>query len=499
MSTVVSPGDGERRPMPLNPFVWRRWWLGIDKDDAVVAWAQTLPGQAVIHIVLLAALLSMPVVRLNHVALIAVSLMLCWIFPQRRLMVLAFTGLTYFLLRPFKMGPHYDYFEQLPVAGAVGGVPTDLMLVPMGLAFLVFAFAMIHNQRHKHFAFISNRPLLFMFMIGVVLSVASVWLPRDHVLFAPVWIALVYLCSTYFFLGYVLLDQRSKTQVPLPMQMGFMRPFWAGFAPPMKGPAYFLKFQPKTDADLAVSRLKGMKLAVWAAILFAIWQWGFDRLVHTHWAFPRLDDLIAATAGGAVASLGLRWAAVGVEFLGLVILMGAAVHAIVAVIRVAGFCIPRGMVRPLASRTIAEFWGRYLFYFKEMLVDFYFYPAFRRYFKNSPRLRMAFATFAAAFVGNIVFDFTHAMPSLAFEGGDRIWQGFISYCVYAGILTAGIIWSQQMQRAPRPEDGYVRYNVLPRAQVIVFFALLQIVDDSSAVVPIGERLTYLVGLFGVTL
>lgn len=499
MSTVVTSGGNAHRPVTLNPLAWRRWWLGIDRNDAVVAWAQTLPGQAAIHIALVAALFAMPYLRTSQVALMAVGLALCWAFPQRRLAVLAVTGLTYFLLRPFKIGPQYGYFEQLAAAAVPSGVPAALMLVPTGLVFLVFAFAMIQNQKHKYIAFVSNRPLLFMFMLGALLTAATAWLSHDNPLFAPIWIALAYLASTYFFLGYVLLDERSKTKAPLHMQMGFMRPFWAGFAPPMKGPAFYLKFQAQSDHDLAVSRLKGIKLAVWAAILFMIWDWGFNRLIYGYWGFPRLDDLIVATTSGEAASLGLRWAAVGIDFMRIVVLMGAAVHAIVAVVRVAGFCIPRGMVRPLASRTIAEFWGRYLFYFKEILVDFFFYPAFRRYFKNNPRLRMAFATFAAAFVGNVLFDFIHTMPSLAFEGGDRIWPGFLSYCVYAGLLTLGIIWSQQIQRPPKPEDGYVRYNVLPRIQVIVFFALLQVVDDSSAVVPIGERLTYLIGLFGVTL
>ena len=82
---------------------------------------------------------------------------------------------------------------------------------------------------------------------------------------------------------------------------------------------------------------------------------------------------------------------------------------------------------------------------------------------------MAFATFAAAFVGNVLFDFMHAMPSVAFEGSERFLQGLASYCVYAGVLTAGIIWSQLAQSAPKPADGFMRYNILPRAQVILFF------------------------------
>lgn len=498
MSSAIVEG-GERRPFLLNPLAWRRWWLAIDKNDTVIAFAQTLPGQMLIHAALLACLLMIPLLRTSHVALMAVALALCWAFPTRRLMVLAITGATYFLLRPFRAGEHYDYFEQLPIANVISGAPADVMLVPLGLVFLLFAFAMIRNQQHKHIAFIANRPLVFIFSLIAVLAFTSITLPNDHALFAPVWIALVYLASTFFFLGYVLIDQRSKTKVPLHTQLGFMRPFWAGFAPPIKGPAFYVKFQSQSDVDLAKSRLKGIKLAVWALILFLIWDLGFNKLIYGYWGFQKLDTLIKASAAGESIGLATRWSAVGIEFIATVIVMGASIHAVVSVIRVAGFCIPRGMVRPLESRTIAEFWGRYLFYFKEMLVDFFFYPTFRRYFKKSPRLRMAFATFAAAFVGNVLFDFIYMMPTAAFGDLTQMWQGFVSYCIYAGILTAGIIWSQLAQTPPKPEMGYFRYNVWPRVQVISFFALLQIVDDAFGKIPIGERLDYLVGLFGVSL
>lgn len=497
--TSLSPAiPGHRPASRFNPFEWRRSWLAIDRNDAAIAWAQTLPGQAVLHAVLLAALLMIPIIRTSHVALMTVALALCWAFPQRRLLVLTVTGLTYFLLRPFKMGPHYDYFEQLATP-LLPFLPAVLISVPFGVLFLVFAVAMVRNQDRKLLVFASNRPLLAMFLIGCGLAAATLFLPREHGLFAPAWIALAYLTSSFFFLGYVLLDNRSKTKLPVHGQLGFMRPFWAGFAPPMKGPAFILKAEAKSDADLAVSRLKGVKLVVWALVLFLVWEWVFNRLIHAQWGFPRLDDLIAASASGIQAPLAMRWGAVAVEFMAMVIYMGAAIHAIVAVVRVAGFCIPRGMVRPLSSRTIAEFWGRYLFYFKEMLVDFFFYPTFRRYFKNHPRLRMAFATFAAAFIGNVLFDFMHTIPSVAFEGSERYLNGLISYCVYAGFLTAGIIWSQLAQSAPRKEDGFVRYSLLPRAQVILFFALLQVIDDSSATVLIGDRLSYLTGLFGVSI
>ncbi|MEO0544487.1 MAG: hypothetical protein AAFY99_11770 [Pseudomonadota bacterium] len=479
----------------LNPLHWRQWWMGMDKNPAVLAFAQTWPGIFLLHGTFLICLAAMPILRLNHVALVAVSLALCMQFPARRLAIIAITGSAYFLLRPFKIGQFYEQFE-VSLGVSHSAILSNLALVLTGLVFMVFAYAMIVNVRTKHIAVVANQPFAFMLLVMTFLTALTLVLPQEGWAFAATWIALAYLASTCFFLGYILMDVRTKNPAPLATQIGFLRPFWAGFAPPIKGPTYILKFEAKDDEALAVSRLKAVKLAVWALTLFLIWEYGFNRGLYGQMQFPRLDALIIATANGETSSIFLRWAAVGIDFMAVVVFMGAAVHATVATIRMAGFCIPRGMVRPLASRSIAEFWGRYLFYFKEMLVDFFFYPAFRRFFKSSPKLRMAFATFCAAFIGNILFDLIHVLPLMARDGFWAIMDRYVSYTLYAGIMTIGIIWSQ-LANKPKPEDGWFRYDVLPRVQVIGFFALLQVIDDSFGDAPVADRLAYYGSLVGV--
>ncbi|MEN0002338.1 MAG: hypothetical protein AAF940_15790, partial [Pseudomonadota bacterium] len=269
MSTVVSP---QQSGGFSGPLAWRRWWLGIDRNEDVIAFAQTLTGQALIHAVLLGCLALMPGIRLSHVAVMAVALILCWAFPTRRLLVVALTGAGYFLLRPFKAAELYDYVAQSPLATFFGsvGLPADLMLVPLGLVFLVFAAAMMWNQTHRFIVPISDRPLVFMVYVSVLLTVATVTLPTDHALYLPAWLSLAFLTQTFFFLGYVLIDMRGKTPLPTPLKFGFMRPVWIGFATPIKGPAFFVKHESKSDRDLAVARLKGLKLIVWASILYLI-------------------------------------------------------------------------------------------------------------------------------------------------------------------------------------------------------------------------------------
>ncbi|TCD16251.1 hypothetical protein [Oricola cellulosilytica] len=481
----------------LNPLRWRRKWLDMDRNEAVLRWAQTGWGQTILHVAFLGVLFLLPAVRTKHFVLIAIALVLSAVLPARRMAVLTAVGAVYFLLRPLKHEEHYLVFDELWTSYGTSA-PTQIGFVLFGLVFIAFAAAMIRNQVTRKAGFIARRPIQFMLFLCVGLSAATIALPDTHPLFPPAWIFLAYLTGSFFFLGYILLDSRSKLALPIGQQLGFLRPVWAATSVPFKGPAYFRKFEAGNADELAISRLKALKLVVWATILYWAWDIVFNRILYGGLEFPQLDDAIAATAAGADQAVAVRWAIVGAAFLAQIIVFGAYIHAFVAVIRMAGFKVPRGMAKPLASRTISEFWGRYLFYFKELLADFFFYPAFQRYFKRFPRLRIAFATFAAAFVGNILFDVISNSPYFATRGFLSMIEDLSSYIIYAAVLTVGLIWSQIAQKRPKPEDGWWRYDVLPRVQVIVFYALLQVFDDTSGVVPAGERITFFFSLFGVT-
>ena len=112
----------------------------------------------------------------------------------------------------------------------------------------------------------------------------------------------------------------------------------------------------------------------------------------------------------------------------------------------AGFLALRNTWRPLSSRSIAEFWNRYYYYFKELLVDCFFYPAFMRYFKTWGRWRLFAATVAAAGFGNALF---HSLRDLNYVEDLGFWRalaGFQSYIFYTAVLSVGIGISQMRQQ-----------------------------------------------------
>ena len=486
------------RPGSFNPLNWRHKWLTMDKNENVLQWAQTMWGQIVLHAGFVGLLMMMPAIREKHLVLIVFSLLLCAVFPARRMLALTGVGAVYFLLRPLKHEQHYAFFGELWNSFGTM-VPASASFIGFGLVFMAFAFFLISNQTSRKVGFIASHPVWSMLLLGTCLAAVTVFMPQSHPLFSASWISLGYLSGSFFFVGYILLDARSKKALPAYQQLGFLRPVWAAGSVPLKGPAFFRKFEAKNSTELAATRLKAIKLLVWAAILFCFHELFFDRILSGVLEILHLETALLSIAAGTDVPLASRWLILAVTFLSELVAFAVAIHVFIAVIRMAGFGVPRGMARPLTSRTMSEFWSRYLFYFKELLADFFFYPSFQRFFKNHPRLRLAFATFMAAFVGNILFDLISDSPGFVINGFLNTIENYYSYTIYAGALTAGLIWSQLYQRRTTVKDGWLRHNVVPRVQVILFFGLLQIFDNHSGLVPVGDRISFFASLFGVTL
>lgn len=482
----------------FNLLDWRRKWLGMDKNESVLRWAQTLWGQVVLHAGFIGLLMLLPLLRDKLFILIAFSLLLCAIFPARRMLAMTGVGAVYFLLRPLKHEPHYTFFHDLwDSFGTM--VPANASFIGFGPIFMAFVFLLIKNQTSRKIGLIAKHPLWFLLLLGTGLSTITILAPQSNPLFSASWISLGYLSGSFFFVGYILLDARSKTALPTYQQIGFLRPVWAYGTMPFKGPSFLMKFEAKNSADLAATRLRAVKLLVWAAILYCVDEFFFKRTLIGSLDIQHLETALPAIAAGAEVSLVSRWLILAMTFLSKLVSIAIWLHVLVAVVRMAGFGVPRGMARPLLSRTMSEFWSRYLFYFKELLADFFFYPTFQRFFKNYPRLRLVFATFMAAFVGNFLFHVSSETPSFAIDGFMNTIDNFYAYVIYATALTLGLIWSQLAQKRTTPKDGWLRHNVVPRAQVILFFALLQIFDNIEGLVPVEVRVSFFASLFGVTI
>ena len=301
-------------------------------------------------------------------------------------------------------------------------------------------------------------------------------------------------------------------------QLFWLAPTWsAGDTPMGKGWVYLRKHEVTDDDALARSQLAGLKLLilsnVWRVLLAAI-----DSAVLGH------DTILGATLGGGtdfpgleallegerMASIPTAWAALYLELVRRVLSMAVVGHVIVGALRLLGFHVFRSTYKPLLAESVVEFWSRYFFYFKELMVDAFFYPTFLRVFKKHPRLRAFAAVFAAACLGNMYYHYVLSAHLIVAADLSQLFTRFAPRWVYCIALAVGIWVSMERQakvRAGQPafaglastgdatsrSRGFVRLRCI--AGVWTFFAMLDIwvVGEAGFV----GRIAFMLSLVGL--
>ncbi len=304
------------------------------------------------------------------------------------------------------------------------------------------------------------------------------------------WIVLVAfsmcLASYVWFFSFAASEARLRGATPAWKQLGYWRPFW-GFstAPIGKGAAYLERVEAKDARALATSQRRGLILMLWCTVLLVAMDAIRYAVYEPHglavpWipaeGLPPVAAVIQAQAHGEPLPFPMRWGAVLAEFVLTVLHMTTWGNSIVATARMAGYDIAVNTDRPLLSTSIAEFYNRFYFYFKELLAAFFFYPTYLSCFRSQPKLRLFAATLMAAGFGNFVFHFLRdsgAVYRLGFAGALVAYR---SYAVYALILGTAIAVSQVrlLARHRKPPTGVRR--VLAIAGVVSFYCLLGVLD-----------------------
>ena len=145
-----------------------------------------------------------------------------------------------------------------------------------------------------------------------------------------------------------------------------------------------------------------------------------------------------------------------------------------------------------------DYFNRFHYYFKELLVDFFFVPTFFKMFRNYPRLRMFFATFMAAGVGNAIWHFTRDINLVSTLGPVAAVETYTSYAFYCIVLATGVGLSQV-----RTSLGIRPASTLFGRLYSFFFSwsfgvCMHVFSDESRNHTLGERLSFLASLFGVS-
>ena len=434
----------------------------------VVAFAQTAPGKVAI---LAAFALGQCYFLSDLFSALPLTLIFSLItfMPEYRRFILAIAPIIFLVLETYR-----------------DPALLGLNLAVIALGILLYCCAMRWPKSR-----FGQRPIAFLLSgFTALIFIACAATPRS----LPHWIlwTLVGLLASYlWFIAYALSDRNSMPARDLTIELTSFRPLWGSTNTPFpKGAAYLRRIEAQNPEQLAIVQLKGLKLLLWA-ILLAVFQLMWNRFFHGSLHIPTSAEALALSVQGRPVAWHLRWESLILAFFELILSISIMGHKLIAGCRMAGFNALRNTYAPLFSTTIAEFFNRFYYYFKELLVDFFFYPTFLRYWKGHKRMRMAFA---AAFFGNGFYHFTRDWQIIRDLG---FWKSLVNYqtlLIYNTALATGLSISQLRKRGPRL-PGFFRGRLLPAFGVGMFYCLLSVFETSERMYPLVEHLRFLASLF----
>jgi hypothetical protein len=444
----------------------------IETYPRVVALAQTVAGK--LALLTCVWLLLSPVDEWN--GLMVACLALTTFLPKKRqlsLMIgtLAYTAITTFL-----------------------GVPNPYrILAYIGVVF-VFGTLLMWTAARRQGSKLGQHAGIVLFGVFTGLILICCQLPAQRRVSLMLWQFTMILGSYLWFIGYALLDHEAKPVQELGLEVGSLRPFWGSTATPFpSGPACLRQIEATDSEKLAVTQLKGLKLLVWATLLW-YFQTGYAWFFHDYLRIPHFEKALYLNTLHTPLPWYVCWASLIVYYFYKLIFISVWGHRIVACCRMAGFDALRNTYRPLSSTTIAEFFNRYYFYYKELLVYFFFFPTFLRLPSRLGKWRVTIGIFMAACVGNTYYHFTR---DLWYMQGHGLWQSVKTFQVfffYSIVLATAIAVSRSRNR-PDPTLGFFRSTLRPAILVSLFYCLLGIFSTTDRNYTLAEHLRFLGHLF----
>lgn len=476
-----------------NPRQLRDLWA-IDQRERVVLLAQTSIGKLIL-VALFAAVFAAVAKSTAASLLVVVAAAAFAYLPKYRTGVILAAAVAVALVRHLQdpdAGTRAILFQE----GIDNSIAPTLRIAAL-ITYVAFAWGALVLIRRNKTRYFARRPVLSLIgvtalLCGLAASPLLHGLPR-----AALWSFLSIFTAYMWVFAYAALDQRSREPGPLQFQMGIFQPFWGSSVTPFgKGAAFLRTHQAKTAADLAITQLKGLKLLVWAMFLMLV-RYVLGELLEGQLGIPKPELVYAAFMNGEPYPISTGWASMIWATFGGALSLAIWGHKIIAVARLAGFRLPRNTWRPLEARTLAEFWNRYYYYFKELLVEFFLFPTFLKAFRKHIRLRVFFATFMAAGVGNALYHFIRDINTVAIVGLAKAAENYTSHLFYCAVLAIGIGISQARMRAGRKLSPTLVGTLWSMLCVWAFFVVLRVFGDGTTILSFQDRFSFLANLFGL--
>jgi len=473
--------------------LWRRF-SQFHEDERLVAFAASPQGRWCVWLV--AALLMFDSKFAWYVVPSAALVML---MPDRRRLVLSIGAIAgaieYLVPKRAQFGGDFPPAPFLPVALA--------LLALAGL--LVGAFWVARDFRRLP-AVVRKRPQIFAHLFLWSLLIAHWAAPGDGSLW-PAVLALTVRLLLYviFRINYLLLSGKRghAAGTRLRDHAFYLFPGFGGSNTPYGKGFDFLSHREAPDAEaMARSQLAGVKLLC----LYWLWRgalWAMDTGFYGHEWGLGVSSLATLLNAPEAAGLPMTWLGLYGNLVHTTLALAIKGHLIIAGLRLFGFNVYRNTYKPLLSETLIDFWGRYYYYFKELLVEFFFYPNFLKYRKLHPRVRVALAVFAAAFVGNMYYHVLSARELILDRHLLELAEYLTPRLIYCLLLAVGITVSMIRQRERRGHRADVTNAVarLRRLRAIfgvwTFYAVIQVWNELTATISLPDRFKFVLSLVGL--
>jgi hypothetical protein len=423
----------------------------------------------------------------NHrlIAWLSAQAWVIWLTPERRKSVLFYGAIIAGAVGIFSRSAAWRDYRTLAPWLEHGSAFLFLLALLYALYFIAVRFKQLP-------ATLRRRPQIFFHLLFWLLLVL-LWCFAERGGSAVAVLALILLSFPYLIwrAGYMLLSgQRGKaSNTRFRDHLFYIWPIWDGTnTPPGKGHDYLSRMEAQTPKAYAQSILGGFKLlllvALWkllleliGAVIYGDTKSSFNALFRGYTlGLPRLKQILGGQMEIPLVQL---WLSLYLELIWETLSLAAKGHVWVGVIRLFGFNIFRNTYKPLLAQTVVEFWNRYYYYFKELMMECFFLPSYARHFRYWPRLRIIAAVFAAAFVGNMYYHLLQHKEPLILGEWNKLWALLGARLIYCALLAAGIAISmlrQQRQRsgAQAPATGRARRlrTVRGIAGVWTFFAVI---------------------------
>lgn len=470
--------------------------LAIDQNIFFIRLAMTLKGT--IFMVLAGWLLTAPHLGAWEAALAVTGAVYAGRFTHLRAALLFATSTFTIFLGTF-VGDidTVDHIQALMTHHSITTLnPEIVALGCLVLLMLLMAFLLSLVAKHPYIL-IAKKPLWCLLMVEALLcglgEMPSIGAQQSMLIWSFVFTLTPYI----WFLTYAIIDQRHHANTNRILQLGVIRPFWSPtYLPHGKGAAFLEKYSAQSKEALAITQLKAIKLLLWANLIFASHEaLNFIFIERLH--IPLLQEAVAQFIHSTPYSWADSWWALIISHVKFCLQVAFWAHLFIGIARLVGYRLPRGTWRPLESKTLADYFNRFHFYFKEMLIDFFFMPTFLKYFRKHPQLRQFFATFMAAGVGNAVWHFCRDINLVATQGWWQSLSSFSSYAFYCILLAVGVGISQwrASKRIKSP------FSLLQRVNALIFIwsfvTCLHLFGDGTRTHTLWERLQFLAFLLKI--